>query len=76
MRRFERLTFSRIRCDAGDPFDALGLIVYACPRDRCPAEWQALSHLPTYILIANALSAWETVEAAPVAKYFEGREFY
>ena len=43
-------------CAVTSPFYALGLIVYACPRDRWAAEWQALGHVPTYIHIANALS--------------------
>jgi hypothetical protein len=43
-------------CAVTSPFYALGLLVYACPRERWAPEWQELSHLPTYVHTANVLS--------------------
>ena len=43
-------------CTVTSPFYALGLLVYACPRERWAVEWHGLQHLPFYIHTANALS--------------------
>ena len=44
--------------------------------DNAPANVVILPPFKCISAIALMTSVWETVEGGPVAKYFEGREFY
>jgi hypothetical protein len=51
-------------CAVTSPFYALGVFIYACPRERWAAEWQMLDHLPSYIHTSIALSVLLAISSA------------